>query len=399
MHNQIEMASEQQHRVDVADDAQKNINNNIPNPDHDHQEHAKVNRTSMSDNQDGGEFSDVEMEKSSEWKDINSSSNSNSNSIEVDKPHVNDVFSSNKEVESHQSAAHGNGYHNQYIPAIKTQVQFLPKPEPPPQPAKVERSQSLSMAESLPSIGKYIRDRSSTFSAAIIQRLSSLREENFIVKNDSLNFEVTEFKIPGVKVIVKLKSEDEDEVRGRITFFSRSNCRDCTAVRKFFREKALTYVEINIDVFPKRAKELVDRTGSSEVPKIFFNETLLGGLVTLNSLRNSGELAKRMKELLGEVCPKEAPAVPVFGVDDEEEEEDELATVVRFLRKKLPITDRLIKMTMVKNCFSGDDLVEAIIHHLDCGRKKVTIFLLFLKQHVQSYHYGSARSRARRGAA
>ncbi|XVF85627.1 hypothetical protein PTKIN_Ptkin17bG0131500 [Pterospermum kingtungense] len=369
------MASEQLKLDDDIADQKNNHDNDIPNGDHHQEEHAKVKGTAMSDDQDGSEFSDVEMEKSSEEKDnsnsnSNTNTNSSSNSIEVDKTH-HDTSNGVKEVDSHhQAQANGNGNHNHYIPAIKSQAQYLPKPEPPPQP-KVERSQSLSMAESLPSIGKYIRDRSSTFSAAIIKRLSSLKEDNFIVKNDhTLNFEVTEFKIPGVKVIVKLKSEDEDETRGRITFFTRSNCRDCTAVRKFFRERGLTYVEINIDVFPKRAKELVDRTGNSEVPKIFFNEKLLGGLVTLNSLRNSGELGKRMKELLGEVCPKEAPAIPVYGIDDEEDEEDDLAPIVRFLRQKLPIQDRLIKMKMVKNCFAGDDLVETIIHHLDCGRKK-----------------------------
>ncbi|XVE85616.1 hypothetical protein DITRI_Ditri17bG0104500 [Diplodiscus trichospermus] len=336
--NQIEMDPEQ---LNDVDDHQKD-NPNVA-------ENGRVNGTSVVDDQDGGEFSDVEMEKSGEER-----KDSDSNSPKVEKKH----------------SFNGNG-HNHYIPAIKAQA-HLPKPEPPPQP-KVERSQSLSMAESMPSIGKYIRDRSSTFSAAIIKRLSSLKEGNgdFIVENDSLNFEVTEFKIPGVKVIVKLKSEDESEaLKGQITFFTRSNCRDCTAVRKFFREKGLRYVEINIDVFPKRAKELIKRTGSSEVPQIFFNEKLLGGLVTLNSLRNSGELDKRMKELLSQKCPEEAPRIPVYGVDDEEDEEDELAAVLKFLRQNLPIQDRMIRMKMVKNCFAGVDMVEAIIHHLDCGRRK-----------------------------
>ncbi|XWS34312.1 hypothetical protein CRYUN_Cryun21dG0029400 [Craigia yunnanensis] len=369
--NQIEMEPEQ-HKVD---DDQKN------NPHGG--ESGKVNGTAVSDDQDGGEFSDVEMEKRSEKKEeeLQEKEDSNSNSPEVDKSHD----SSGKEV---NPQTNGNG-HNHYIPAIKAQV-HLPRPEPP-QP-KVERSQSLSMAESMPSIGKYIRDRSSTFSAAIIKHLSSLKEDNgdFIVKNDSLNFEVTEFKIPGVKVIVKLKSDDErEELRGRITFFTRSNCRDCTAVRKFFREKGLGYFEINIDVFPERAKELIERTGSSEVPKIFFNEKLLGGLVTLNSLRNSGELDKRMNELLGQKCPEEAPEIPVNGFDDDEEEEDELVAIVKFLRQKLPIQDRLIKMKIVKNCFSGIDMVEAIIHHLDCGRRKgIATAKLLAQKHFIHHVFG-----------
>ncbi|XVE74517.1 hypothetical protein DITRI_Ditri12bG0023400 [Diplodiscus trichospermus] len=405
-----------QHRVD--DDDQMNIPDGGGN-------HPEVNGTAVSDDQDGGEFSDVEMEKSEkddefqEKKDFNSdsaphspevsknydanakeelqekkdfNSDSASNSLEVSKNYDADAkekfqekkdfnsdsasnspeVSKNRDANAKEVNPQTNGHvHNHYIPAIKAQV-HLPKPQPP-QP-KVERSQSVSMAENMPSIGKYIRERSSTLSAAIVKRLSSLKEDNgdLIVKNDSLNFEVTEFKIPGVKVIVKLKSQDEmHDLKGRITFFSRSNCRDCTAVRKFFREKGLTYVEINMDVFPKRAKELVERTGSSEVPQIFFNEQLLGGLVTLNSLRNSGELDNRMKELLSQKCPEEAPAIPVYGFDDEEkEEEDELIGIVKVLRQSLPIQDRLIKMKIVKNCFDGLDMVEAIIHHLDCGRRK-----------------------------
>ncbi|XVF43415.1 hypothetical protein PTKIN_Ptkin02bG0038300 [Pterospermum kingtungense] len=338
--NQTEMDQKQ----DKLDDDHKNT----PNGGGD----GGVNETAVSDNHDGGEeFSD-----------------STPNSPEVSKNH-------DSNAKDDQANPQTNGFsHNQYIAAIKAQAQYLPKPEPPPQ-AKVDRSQSLSMAETMPSITKYIRERSSSLSSAIINRLSSLKEDNkgdYIVKNDSLNIAVTEFKIPGVKVIVKLKSEDEmKDLKGRITFFSRSNCRDCTAVRKFFREKGLRYVEINIDVFPKRAKELVERTGTSEVPKIFFNEKLLGGLVTLNSLRNSGEFDKRMKELLSQKCPEEAPEVPVYGFDDEGiEEDDELVGIVKVLRQCLPIQDRLIKMKIVKNCFAGEDMVEAIIHHLDCGRRK-----------------------------
>ncbi|KAK8627683.1 hypothetical protein V6N13_135287 [Hibiscus sabdariffa] len=309
------------------------------------------NGTARPDDQPGPGFSDVQMDQNSCGKG-----------------------NLNFDGDDHQIQS--NGYHN-YIPAIKARAHF-PKPQPPPEEPNVERTQSVSLAESMPDIRKYIKDRSITLSAAIVKRLSSLKEygvgEDFVVENDSLNFEVTEIQIPGVKVIVKLKTEDDrSDLKGRITFFSRSNCRDCTAVRKFLREKRLPYVEINTDVFPKRAKELVERTGKSEVPQIFFNEKLLGGLVTLNSLRNSGELEKRMRELLSQKCPDSAPKIPVYGFDDDDEEEekkDELVGIVKMLRQSLPIQDRLIKMKIVKNCFAGDDMLEAIVHHLDCGRRK-----------------------------
>ncbi|KAK8526130.1 hypothetical protein V6N13_017192 [Hibiscus sabdariffa] len=339
---------------------------------------GQVNGPITPDHQPGAEFSDVGIHTNScgmQKGDCYSDSNLNFDEVnEMNDSNAKEEVNLNHQVQSNG----GNGY-NDYMPTIKAQAQ-CPKPQPPPDEPNVERTHSVSLPESMPSIGKYIRDRSSTLSAAIVKRLSSLKEdgEEFFGKNDSLKFEVTEIQIPGVKVTVKLKSEDDGfDFKGRITFFSRSNCRDCTAVRKLFREKRLPYVEINIDVFPKRAKELMERTGKSEVPQIFFNDKLLGGLVTLNSLRNSGELEKRMREWLSQKCPDAAPKIPVYGFDDdqeeeeeEEEEKDELLGIVKMLRQSLPIQDRLIKMKIVKNCFAGDDMLESIIHHLDCGRRK-----------------------------
>lgn len=263
----------------------------------------------------------------------------------------------------------------------------LPKPEAPPgvtnmnSPGdcpKMDRSQSLpdnTAAVDMPAIGKFFKEKSNSLSAAITKRISSLREYNDDWEKSNLN--VTEFNLSGLKVIVKTK-ENEDEnseikFKGRVSFFSRSNCRDCKAVRNFLRERKLKYVEINIDVFPSREKELRERTGSSAVPMIFFNEKFFGGLVALNSLRNSGTLEERLRELLGRKCPDDAPAAPVYGFDDPEEEyTDEMISIVRVLRQRLPIQDRLMKMKIVKNCFSGAEMVELIIsQYTNCGRKKV----------------------------
>ena len=260
----------------------------------------------------------------------------------------------------------------------------LPKPEAPPGLLnllldgglnQVERSQSLK--ENMPTIGKYIRDQSNSFSAAISRRISSLKESD---ESKSKWNNVTEFNLSGLKVIVKQKDENRDfSLKGRISFFSRSNCRDCTAVRSFFREKGLKFVEINVDVYPSREKELVERTGASSVPQIFFNEKLFGGLVALNSLRNSGEFDQRLSGMLGRKCPDDAPAPPVYGFDDHEDDTvDELIAIVRVLRQKLPIQDRLMKMKIVNNCFSGAEMVEVMIQHFDCGRQKVRWISKFL---------------------
>lgn len=245
----------------------------------------------------------------------------------------------------------------------------LPKPEAP---AGVVFSRSISAPQSgvgvnMPAIGKFFREKSSSLSSSITKGLSTLKDESERFRLSK----VTEFNLSGVKVIVKTKNEDceEDKVefRGQISFFSRSNCRDCSAVRHFLRERNLRYVEINIDVFPGREKELIERAGSASVPQIFFNEKLVGGLVVLNSLRNSGMLEQKLKDLLSRKCPAGAPVPPVYGFDDQLEDErmDEMVGVVRVLRQKLPIQDRMTKMKIVKNCFSGTEMVDAIMKHYE----------------------------------
>ena len=59
-----------------------------------------------------------------------------------------------------------------------------------------------------------------------------------------------------------------------LSFFSRSNYRDNTAVRQ-----------------------------------IFFNDKLFGGLVASNSLRNSGGFDQRVKEMLSTKCPSDDVAL------------------------------------------------------------------------------------------
>ncbi|OVA07894.1 DEP domain [Macleaya cordata] len=291
---------------------------------------------------------------------------------------------------------------------IRPPSQF-PQPEAPPGLFKspsnngveeihqIERSQSFSTNFSMPTIGKFFRERSTSFSAALSKGISSLKDPNNNADNN-LASNVTEINLSGLKVIVQHKNDEKEtldreiEFKGRISFFSRSNCRDCGAVRSFFREKGLKFVEINIDVFPMREKELIERTGNSAVPQVFFNEKLIGGLVAINSLRNSGELKKKLKEMLRKRCPDDAPAVPVYGFDDQddvEEDMDEMIEIVRVLRQKLPIQDRLMRLKIVKNCFAGSEMVEVMIQHLDCGRQKaVAIGKELAKRHFIHHVFG-----------
>ncbi|XP_061347966.1 uncharacterized protein LOC133293412 [Gastrolobium bilobum] len=252
---------------------------------------------------------------------------------------------------------------------------LLPMPVPPGISNSTKNDDVPTSFTAMPTIGNFIRQRSNDLSAAIFKRVSSLRqsmEEN----DESLrqkNSEVTEYNLSGVKVVVEQKPPEEDSsMKGRISFFSRSGCRDCTAVRMFFREKGLKFVEINVDVFEERERELRERTGSTSVPQIFFNEKLIGGLVALNSLRNSGEFERMVVEMVAEKFPgDDAPLPPVYGFDYvEEDRTDEMVEVVRVLRQRLPIQDRLKRMRIVNNCFDGNELIEVLIHHLDCARSE-----------------------------
>ncbi|MED6123770.1 hypothetical protein PIB30_052479 [Stylosanthes scabra] len=81
---------------------------------------------------------------------------------------------------------------------------------------------------------------------------------------------VMEFNLPRVKVVVTAKNENNVLLSTWIvTFFLRSNCKDCTAVQRLFRERCLRFVEININVYMEKEKELVDQTGCKRMPKIF----------------------------------------------------------------------------------------------------------------------------------
>ncbi|XP_038690649.1 uncharacterized protein LOC119989280 isoform X2 [Tripterygium wilfordii] len=342
------------------------------------------------------ELSEIEMEKS-EVEDIVVNDSETKRLLEIENfaPEIreNHDITVEKDIRGHEG--------------IEQPLVQLPKPEAPPGVSisttplpyneddsnKLIRSQSLTenFNVDMPAIGKFIRERSNSISAAIAKRLSSLKDSGDFddSKMNSVDSEVTEFNISGLKVIVKLNKEDE-KLKGRISFFSRSNCRDCTAVRTFFRERGLKFVEINVDVYPQREKELIDRKGNSQVPQIFFNEKLFGGLVALNSLRDSGVFEHRLREMLEKKCPDSAPAPPVYGFDDPDEESaDEMVAIVRVLRQKLPIQDRLMKMKIVKNCFAGAELVEVLIHHLDCGRRKaVDIGKQIARKHFIHHVFG-----------
>lgn len=155
---------------------------------------------------------------------------------------------------------------------------------------------------------------------------------------------------------------EQPTVKGRIIIYTKLGCEDCKMVRLFLFQKRLKYVEINIDIFPSRKLELEKNTGSFTVPKIYFNDLLIGGLIELKKMEDSGILDEHIGLLFQEEPSSSAPSPPLPGEDDESGsgKMDELATIVRKMRESVTPKDRFYKMRRFSNCFLGSEAVDLL---------------------------------------
>ncbi|EFH48662.1 hypothetical protein ARALYDRAFT_327097 [Arabidopsis lyrata subsp. lyrata] len=171
---------------------------------------------------------------------------------------------------------------------------------------------------------------------------------------------------------LKMMQNDDDSVdteeevalepvvmKGRIILYTRLGCEECRECRLFLHEKRLRYVEINIDIYPSRKLELEKICGGDVAPKVFFNEELVGSFKELKVLEESGELEEKIKHLIEEAPPREAPLPPFSGEDDASSKGpvDELALIVLKM-KPCVVKDRFYKMRRFKNCFLGSEAVD-----------------------------------------
>nr|GMD88765.1 Glutaredoxin like [Ipomoea batatas] len=149
-------------------------------------------------------------------------------------------------------------------------------------------------------------------------------------------------------------------MKGRILLYTRLDCNDCKQLRKFLYNKRLRYIEINIDVYPSRKLELEKIAGSSDVPRVFFNEVLIGGLSEIKSLDVSGKLSEKIEYVVSETPSSEAPLPPLSGEDDLSSSGsiDELALIVRKMKDSIPVNDRFYKMRRFTKCFLGSEAVD-----------------------------------------
>lgn len=165
------------------------------------------------------------------------------------------------------------------------------------------------------------------------------------------------------------KSSQEDSVedlvqpisiKGRVILYTRLGCQECAEARRYLQRKGLKYVEINIDVYPSRKLELEKIAGSSAVPRVFFNEILIGGLSELKRLEDSGKLEEKIEYVVTEEPSYEAPLPPLSGEDDLSSGGaiDELALIVRKMKGLISVKDRFYKMRRYTDCFHAKEAVD-----------------------------------------
>lgn len=169
-------------------------------------------------------------------------------------------------------------------------------------------------------------------------------------------------------------------MKGRIILYTKLGCQDCKEARVFLHKRRLRYTEINIDAYPGRKIELEKVAGSSAVPRVLFNEVLIGGLNELKTLDESGKLTEKIEYVVNEAPSFEAPLPPLSGEDDTFSSGaiDELALVVQKMKDHIVVKDRFHKMRRWVNCFVGSEAVDFLSEDQYLEREEVNYFLISL---------------------
>jgi CRISPR/Cas system CSM-associated protein Csm3 (group 7 of RAMP superfamily) len=128
-----------------------------------------------------------------------------------------------------------------------------------------------------------------------------------------------------------------------------------------------------VDLFPQRKLDLEERTGTSSVPQVFFNESFLGGIDELNAMENKKELDEKLKEVYENECPSTAPPVPTYGEDEPLDLKlDEFAEVFGKLKEKVAVKDRFYKMRLFTRCFPAAEALEVFTEDQYCEKEEVS---------------------------
>ncbi|TKY74336.1 Glutaredoxin protein [Spatholobus suberectus] len=243
---------------------------------------------------------------------------------------------------------------------------------------------SPGVVEKAVALKNFVKEKSAVAVSTMMRRLSGKRDEGAVdnaddeAKDVSDPAKIGETKVVSEKTVEKFdwnplnyikkssddvgnKTEQRDSIamKGRIILYTKLGCQESKEIRLFLRMKRLRYVEINIDVYPSRKMELEKISGSTSVPKVYFNEILIGGLSELKTLDESGKLDEKVDFLITEAPLFEAPAPPLSGEDGVSSSGpiDEMAIIVRKMKESIAVKDRLYKMRRFNNCFLGSEAI------------------------------------------
>lgn len=159
------------------------------------------------------------------------------------------------------------------------------------------------------------------------------------------------------------------QLRGRITVFSISGCPHCRAAKALLQECGVPLVDIDLDRYPERRREMVERTNQRTVPQIFFNAVHAGGNDRLQELAAAGEL-NALIDLVTREAPADAPAPPkastrgdlgVVVAGDIKCEPDAAALLVEQMRRAGLVHNRMWHLRKYRKVFVGKEAVDWLI--------------------------------------
>ncbi|XP_058744566.1 uncharacterized protein LOC131617251 [Vicia villosa] len=247
------------------------------------------------------------------------------------------------------------------------------------------------VVEKAVSLKNFVREKSLVAVSTLLRRLSRKTDDGYVCNSDNKDKDVSdisrdsESKEAREKTTEKMNWRDEPitegplhpiAMKGRIIVYTRLACRECKEVRRILYVKRLRYVEINIDVYPSRKMELEKISGSTSVPKVFFNEVCIGSLSELKTLNESGKLDGKIDFLIAESPLLEGPLPPLSGEDDVSSSGavDEMALIVRKMKESIVVRDRFSKLRRFTNCFIGSEAVDFLSEDQILERKEAIEF-------------------------
>ncbi|KAL1309097.1 hypothetical protein AAHE18_17G154800 [Arachis hypogaea] len=253
---------------------------------------------------------------------------------------------------------------------------------------KETEKEQPSMVEKAVALRNFVRQKSMVVVSSMLRHLSRKSEEKVVVasnfddnvkdsesKKDICDNDAKENNDQKIDLVIKGPLEPL-AIKGRVILYTKLGCPESREVRLFLNSKRLRYIEINIDVYTSRKKELEKRSGSNSVPKVFFNEILIGGLSELKALEESGELGDKIDYLISDTPSFQAPLPPFSGEDDPScsGSIDELALIVCNMKKSIVVKDRFCKMRRFTNCFVGFEAVDFLSQDQYLERKEAVEF-------------------------